>query len=182
MRLLTAMLVAAVAMLMAAPAAAQDSAYADIDCRQSYIRAEGLKCQKGPEFKASDGTVRGNYYVARGNFDRVRSLGNLQWPADPGFVRMMQGGELQNYLKGYFPGFKKDGTDWSAMESDGDIHYLTFSLRSESCYVFRKYGPQKAGGAHWRIDGYLCAPSAQKIDAATAKSLIEKFQVVAKLG
>lgn len=178
------LIVALGALILAIPAAAQEK-YEEIPCTESLISREGMKCFKGPEFRDGDGRVHGNYYRITGTVKNLQGFATMQWPSSSSVVNFAADEAVKKILMEAFGQPKRDGSNWSDIKKDGDLRYVTFSLKERSCAAYRKWGPsttvtasggRQFSGASYRMDGYFCLPPGETMTIDRLKQLVGEIK------
>lgn len=179
------MLAGLIVLSFSAMASAQER-YQEIDCAESLLSRAGMKCLKGPEFRDQSGIAQGNYYRITGPVNNVQGFATLMWPSSATVVTWKSDGEVKSELQDGFAAPKRDGNAWSDIKADGDLRFITFTMKDRSCAAYRKWGPavtvtgrngRPLNGSAFRMDGYFCLPPGETMTQDRVKQLVGEIKL-----
>jgi hypothetical protein len=170
---LSALAVAASALMMARPLAAQETPrWYGIDCSQSRLSVPpGLKCSTTQNYAGGEHGWGGN---AGGTFRRWMAVGTTDGggafyylvEATSLGAALMEGDSLRQEIRSEMrdPSLLRD---FSPLGNRGGADYMTFTSASgQACVGIRRYGPAQGAGYQWILYGVRCDPRGRALSDA----------------
>jgi hypothetical protein len=176
---LTALLAGAASVFSGHQVLAQTpTGFQTLPCHDAVLAIDdSLTCSTSSYPSPSDSRLIAHSHHLWGNLEGVTLNATLVMAGHE--THMIPYGEdkSSSYIKTYHRVTRERGLGWSAIRTQGNTSYMTFTADNRSCIGFDHAGPMSSGGYDWLLRGFLCLPADQQASFATIQQYLAAMRI-----